>query len=196
LLHQRNDAVTTFTYAPLTSDRLEDYLRFFETRAFADNPRWASCYCFFPLHDPRHTEWTRRSASDNRDAVAACIRSGTARGMLAYLEGSVVGWCNAGPWSQFPMLHESPEPEPDRVGVIFCFVVAPEHRGQGVATGLLAAACDNLRAQGLHTVRAKPLRSAVGPAANHLGPLSLYLHAGFRIVREAGEDVHVGKALT
>ena len=108
LLHRRNDAVTTLTYVPLTSARLEDYLRFFETRAFVDNPRWASCYCYFPLHDPRRTEWAPRSASDNRDAVAACIRSGTARGMLAYLEGGVVGWCNAGPWSQFPMLHDSP----------------------------------------------------------------------------------------
>lgn len=188
--------MNTYTFTPLTPARLDDYLRFFDTRAFVDNPRWAGCYCYFPLHDPRRTEWGRRSAGDNRDAVTGCIKSGTARGVLAYLDGEVVGWCNAGPWSQFPMLHEAPEPESDRIGVIFCFVVAPEHRGRGMATGLLSAACNDLRAQGLRIVRAKPVRSAVGPAANHLGPLSLYLNAGFRIVRETEDDVHVEKALT
>jgi GNAT superfamily N-acetyltransferase len=94
------------------------------------------------------------------------------------------------------MLHETPEPNADRIGVIFCFVVAPEVRGRGVAAGLLAAACDELRAQGHHIARAKPVKSATGPAANHLGPLALYLKAGFRVVREDGDDVFVEKVLT
>jgi GNAT superfamily N-acetyltransferase len=193
---RRRLTVTSLTFAPLTPSRRDDYLRFFEARAFVDNPRWSGCYCYFPLHDPGTTEWSRRSAAENRSAVSACINAATARGTLAYLDGEVIGWCNAGPWSQFPMLHETPEPDADRIGVIFCFVVAPERRGQGVATGLLAAACDDLRDQGLSLARAKPLRAAVGPAANHLGPLSLYLNAGFRIVREVDDDVHVEKALT
>jgi GNAT superfamily N-acetyltransferase len=188
--------VTTLTYTPLTADRLADYLRFFDTRAFVDNPRWAGCYCYFPLHDPARTEWGQRSAPENRTAVTACIRDGTARGVLAYQEGDVVGWCNAGPWSQFPMLHETPEPNADHIGVIFCFVVAPEWRGRGVAAGLLTAACDELRAQGLHIARAKPVKVATGPAANHLGPLALYLKGGFHVVREDGDDVFVEKALT
>jgi GNAT superfamily N-acetyltransferase len=188
--------VTTLTYAPLTADRLEDYLRFFETRAFVDNPRWAGCYCYFPLHDPARTEWNLRTAPENRAAVTDCIQAGSARGVLAYEDGEVVGWCNAGPWSQFPMLQETPEPDADRLGVIFCFVVAPELRGRGMASGLLAAACDMLRAQGLQVARAKPLKSAAGAAANHLGPLALYLKAGFRVVREDGDDVHVEKVLT
>jgi hypothetical protein len=171
--------VTTLTYAPLTADRLADYLRFFETRAFVDNPRWAGCYCYFPLHDPARTEWNLRTAPENRAAVTDCIQAGSARGVLAYEDGEVVGWCNAGPWSQFPMLQETPEPDADRLGVIFCFVVAPE-----------------LRAQGLQVARAKPLKSAAGAAANHLGPLALYLKAGFRVVREDGDDVHVEKVLT
>ncbi len=188
--------MTPLTYAPLTAERLADYLRFFDTRAFADNPRWSGCYCYFPLHDPARTEWGRRTAPENRAAVTACIEAGSARGVLAYQGGDVVGWCNAGPWSQFPMLRDTPEPESDRLGVIFCFVVAPELRGRGVASGLLAAACDMLRTQGLQAARAKPVKSATGAAANHLGPLALYLKAGFRVVREDGDDVFVEKSLT
>ena len=185
----------TLTYAALTAERLDDYLRFFESRAFVDNPRWAGCFCYFPLHDPNRTKWASRSAGENRAAVSACINAGTARGVLAYLDDEVVGWCNAGPWSQFPMLQDSREPGTDRLGVVFCFVVAPELRGNGVATGLLAAACDSLQAQGLRAVRAKPKKVASGPAANHLGPLALYLKAGFRVVREDGENVFVEKLL-
>lgn len=188
--------MTTLSYAPLTTERLADYLRFFDTRAFVDNPRWAGCYCYFPLHDPVRTRWGERSAAENRAAVTTCIQAGTARGVLAYEDGDVVGWCNAGPWSQFAMLQESPEPEADRLGVIFCFVVAPEWRGRGVAAGLLTAACDGLRAQGLQIARAKPVQSATSAAANHLGPLTLYLKAGFRVIREEGDDVFVEKALT
>ncbi len=188
--------MSTIEYVPLSPQRLDDYLRFFETRAFTDNPRWSSCFCYFPLHDPARTEWNQRSGPENRAAVTACIQAGSARGVLAYETGEVVGWCNAGPWSQFPMLQDTPVPDAERIGVIFCFVVAPEWRGRGVAAGLLTAACDELRAQGQQIARAKPVKSAAGPAANHLGPLALYLKAGFRVVREDGDEVFVEKALT
>ena len=83
--------MTTLSYTPLTADRLADYLVFFQSRAFVDNPRWAGCYCYFPLHDPARTEWSRRTAPENRAAVTACIEAGSARGVLAYQDGEVVG---------------------------------------------------------------------------------------------------------
>jgi len=169
----------------LSPARLGDYLRFFETRAFTDNPRWARCYCFFPYHDPKTMDWEQRSASENREAICGCIGAGTAQGYLAYRDGEVIGWCNAAPRALYPMLGAEPAPDADATGAIFCFVVAPEQRGQGVATTLLQAACDGLRGQGLRWVQARPLRHASGPAANHLGPLAMYLAAGFAIM---GED--------
>ncbi|MDH5285614.1 MAG: GNAT family N-acetyltransferase [Betaproteobacteria bacterium] len=188
--------MAVITCAPLTADRLADYLAFFDTRAFTDNPRWAGCYCYFPVHDPRQVEWEKRTAAENRADVAACIRAGTTSGFLAYRDGEVVGWCHAGPWSTYPMFRDQPEPDGATLGVVFCFVVAPEARGQGVATALLAAACDGLRARGMKEVQAKPTRGAEGAAANYYGPLSMYLAAGFRIVRESADgDVFVRKAL-
>ena len=40
--------------APLVSD----FLSFFDTDAFADNPHWAGCYCYFYLADHEAKEWT------------------------------------------------------------------------------------------------------------------------------------------
>lgn len=184
------------TCVPLSANRLDDYLAFFDTKAFTDNPRWAGCYCYYPVHDPERTQWATRTAAENRGGVTASIHAGTTAGFLAYRDGEVVGWCHAGPFSMYPMLRDEPEPESATLGVIFCFVVAPEARGQGVATALLAAACAGLRARGMTEVQAKPVRNADGPAANHLGPLSMYLAAGFRVVRETADgDVYVRKAL-
>jgi GNAT superfamily N-acetyltransferase len=181
----------------LSPDRLADYLAFFETRAFTDNPRWSGCYCYFPIHDPRTIAWRTRTGSENRASITECIGSGRTAGFLAYRDGEVVGWCNAGPWSMYPMLRDEPPADAERLGVVFCFVVAPQARGQGVARRLLAAACDGLRAQGMVAVQAKPLKHARSAAENHLGPLSMYLDAGFEIVRETEDgDVFVRKSLS
>jgi uncharacterized protein YndB with AHSA1/START domain/ribosomal protein S18 acetylase RimI-like enzyme len=181
---------------PLTPERLPAYLEFFDRRAFADNPKWAGCYCYFPLHDPARTNWPQRTSDENRWAVTACVHGGTARGILAYVDGRVVGWCNAGPWSQFPMLRNFPQREAESLGAILCFVVDPRFRGQGIARSLLDAACDELRAAGLKAVQAKPARRAEGAAANHFGPLSMYLAAGFSVVADMPNgDVIVRKEL-
>jgi ribosomal protein S18 acetylase RimI-like enzyme len=128
--------------------------------------------------------------------MSSCIASGQARGYLAYRDGEVVGWCNAAPWNTYPMLHDEPQPDAAAIGVIFCFVVAPEHRGQGIARALLDAACTDFKTQGLAYAQARPRKQAATAAENHLGPLSMYLAAGFSILREDDEgNVLVQKRL-
>lgn len=173
--------------APLTPDRLADYLHFFDHVAFSDNPRWAGCYCYYPLHDPAVIRWHDRAGPDNRGAVQVAVAAGRARGMLAYRGAAVVGWCSAGPWSQYPMLHGEAPPDAASLGVVFCFVVAPGARGQGVATALLDAACQDLQGLGMAAVVARPPKDAQGDAANHLGPVAMYLKAGFQMVGETPE---------
>ena len=169
---------------PLEPGRLDEYLEFFDTRAFTDNPRWAGCYCYYPLHDPLQTEWQRRTGPENREAVRGCILTGQSQGYLAYRDGEVVGWCNAGPRRLYPMLRDERRPVADSTGVIFCFIVAPEHRRQGVASALLVAACGGMRAQGLTLAQARPLQEASSVAPNERGPLPMYLKAGFVVVNE------------
>jgi ribosomal protein S18 acetylase RimI-like enzyme len=94
------------------------------------------------------------------------------------------------------MLDDEPEPNAAAIGVIFFLVVSPEHRGQGIARALLDAACDGLKSQGLAYAQARPRKQAASAAENHLGPLSMYLAAGFSILREDDEgNVYVQKRL-
>lgn len=181
---------------PLAPPLLDDYLGFFDARAFPDNPRWAGCYCYFPLHDPRETDWKSRTAAQNRAAVSERILDGRAHGYLAYAGGEVVGWCSAAPQPLYPILREDPVPMAEGTGAITCFVIAPEWRRRGVAATLLAAACEGLRAQGMKFAQAIPRKEAKSAAENHYGPLAMYLAAGFKVVREDDEGhAYVRKAL-
>lgn len=180
----------------LSPARWPDFLRFFEGEAFADNPKWASCYCQCFYEDHRQVRWNDRSGADNRACAERRAASGEMQGYLAYLGDEVVGWCNAAPRPMLHALDEEPLPDAAQRGTILCFLVAPSRRGQGVAKALLTAACDGLRAQGLQRVEANPRVGTDNPAANHFGPLAMYLAAGFTQERDDGDgSVWVSKPL-
>lgn len=182
--------------AQLTIRRLSpelrgDFLQYFEGAAFADNPRWKSCYCQFLYVDHAVVNWGARGAAENRSAACERIACGRMQGLLAYREGQVVGWCNAAPRLMLDSFADEPVPDAQTVGQITCFVVAREHRRTGVARALLEAACGLLREQGMHVAEANPSRAASTDAEQHFGPLSLYLSAGFAIVAEKADGLVV-----
>jgi hypothetical protein len=61
--------------AAVSAALIGDWLAFFDHDAFADNPRWSSCYCCFHLAPHTTQGWRERSAADNRAAVAVLIPS-------------------------------------------------------------------------------------------------------------------------
>lgn len=167
---------------PLTPERQAAWLAFFEGPAFADHPAWASCFCQYLHVDHAVVHWATRSADENRRQACERIACGRLQGLLAYRGDEPVGWCNAGPRSLFDALADEPVDEAERVGFIGCFVIAKPHRRQGVARALLDAACASFRAQGLAWAEAMPLDEGETPlseAAQHHGPMSLFLSAGF-----------------
>jgi GNAT superfamily N-acetyltransferase len=183
------------TIKPLTPALLTDYFAFFDHQAFTDNPRWASCFCFFP-HAPHATEkWSERTGPQNRRAVSERVAAGTQQGYLAFAGEKAVGWCNAGRRSTFTMLDIADEPGQPPVGAIVCFVVAPAYRSQGVAAQLLDAVCEGFRRQGIMTVEAYPRITTSNAAQNHTGPLAMYLKAGFVQVEENDGTATVRKEL-
>jgi GNAT superfamily N-acetyltransferase len=189
----------------LTPELLDDYLRFFDKDAFTDFPEWSGCYCGF--YDTPGDKWdaSAKAGPPHRAARAERIRTGKAHGLLAFADGRVVGWCNAQPRSTFVNMrrYTSVVDNPaESVGSIMCFLVAPGHRGKGVGTALLNAACDKLRRDKLRVAEGYPTTNPVKrdwetPWAeeNYKGPLSMYLKAGFKIHRRLERFAIVRKQL-
>jgi len=189
----------------LTPELLDDYLRFFDKDAFTDFPAWSGCYCGF--YDTPGDDWdaSANAGPAHRAARAERIRSGKAHGLLAIADGRVVGWCNAQPRSGFlnmrryaSVIDDPAEP----VGSIMCFLVAPGHRGKGVGTALLNAACDKFRRDQLRVAEGYPTTNPVKrtwetPWAeeNYKGSLNMYLKTGFKIHRQLERFAIVRKQL-
>ena len=180
----------------LSADRLADFLAYFEGAAFADNPKWQSCFCQFLYVDHSKVDWPARTAVQNREQACERICSNRMQGYLAYRGGQPVGWCNAAPRPMLDAFDDEPDPDAARMGQITCFVVAKAHRRTGVAKALLQAACAGLKEQGLLIAEASPLSTAASDEEHHYGPLALYLDAGFHVHR-TDEDgtVYVRRAL-
>ncbi len=173
--------------------RQKDYLTFFDQDAFADNPRWASCYCFFHFAPHDREDWDHRTAEQNRGAIIDLIQRGELQGYLAYADGKPIGWCNADLRTRYTTLDSAPQPQP--VGAIVCFIVAKEYRGLGVARRLLDAACAGFARRGIEVVEAYARKDTEDEAANHHGPLSMYLASGFVQVEENGPLVTVRRSV-
>ena len=173
---------------------LDDYLTFFDRDAFADFPWWSACYCRF-WDDPSDPEG--ESGPERRERYRALvtdlIQSGRHRGLLAYVDGKVVGWCNAKARLAYTMprrIAQTPASDAERVGSTVCFMVAKDHRGKGVASAMLDAACASFRREGLRIAEGYPTTAPPsGPYADqipwtahhHTGPLEMYLRAGFAV---------------
>ncbi len=178
----------------LTPALVEDYLTFFDHDAFADNPRWAACYCMFPHVTAEGDEWNRRSASVNRADKRELICAGRARGWLAYVDGRPAGWCNAAPRASLARYRDDddlPRDDGDCSGTIVCFIIAKPYRHLGIAAQLLTAAVDGFRQQGLRYAEAFSLRTPQDDAGAHVGPLSMYLAAGFELLRDLDNDYSI-----
>jgi GNAT superfamily N-acetyltransferase len=184
---------TDYEIRELTPELLDDYLYFFDHIAFVDNPKWASCYCYFP-HAPHDFEkWHDRTGEQNRSAVIESVQAGRIRGYLAYQYDKPVAWCNAGPRTGVTIL--DPEVDAEKIGSIICFVVAKPHRGKGVARRLLEAASEGFRQYGFETIEAYPRLDAKDDASSHFGPLKMFLDAGFQPFKEDNGSLIVRRSL-
>lgn len=182
---------------PLGPHLLDDYLDFFDNRAFADNPRWASCYCNLFYIDPADKAWRDYTGDENRAAVADRITRGQMPGYLAFDGDTAIGWCSAAPMAMVPAFTGDAIADKDRVGAIMCFLVDAGYRHRGIARHLLRAACAGFRHEGLAFAEGNPNPEATTEAANHRGPLELYLSEGFTHHRDDPDDgsVYVRKRL-
>lgn len=171
--------MTDVTIRAISPDQHDQVMHYFDMVAYADNPNWSKCFCTERLV----ADYDARTKEQNRELRSDLIRSANANGLVAYRLGRVVGWCHAAPKTE---LMNIPGPIGADAGAIVCFVVAPDQRRQGIATALLDAALDHLRKRGMRTAEAYPLIGEIDearwPRMNYLGPLTMYVKAGFEVV--------------
>jgi GNAT superfamily N-acetyltransferase len=179
-------------------ERVADYQSFFDHDAFRDFPSWQSCYCMETHRTQREEEWAARTAADNRRDMSAMIERRLVTGLLAYVDGSPVGWCNYGETTRLAgLMHRFSLKASDYEGVgsVACFVIAAPYRGHGVASRLLNSAVDRLRTRGMRAVEGYPYRGETSAQTNYRGPLSMFLRAGFEPHREMEHHTVVRKTL-
>ncbi len=183
----------------VTPERVADYLDFFDHRAFGDFPAWQSCYCMETHRHHTDEEWSARTGVDNRADMQSMIRDGGVTALLAYVDGTPVGWCNYGETTRLSgvmMKLKLDAAEHAGVGSISCFVIAAPYRGHGVATKLLEAAIERMKARGLRAVESYPRRQEERSAqAHYRGSLRMYEKAGFEPYRETERYFVMRKSL-
>jgi len=157
------------------------------------------CYCRYWHFDANHREWLARCAhapDENRAELLAAVaaRSGEASGMVA-LDASddLVGWLKLAPATLMGKLYGQrlykglPCLERDATGVwtVGCLFVREDLRRRGAATALLAGAIRSAAEAGVRALEAFPRSDVdVAAAALMMGPLALFLRAGFEVVHD------------
>ena len=182
----------------VTPERVGEYQSFFDDHAFRDYPAWQSCYCMETHRTQSDDEWAGRTGADNRRDMTSMINRGDVTGLLAFVDGKPVGWCNYGETTRLAGLIQRfglQAADHEGVGSVACFVIAAAYRGHGVASRLLDAAVDRLSKRGLRAVEAYPSRDDDSAQGNYRGPLSMYLRAGFEVFRETKRYTFVRKVL-
>jgi len=187
---ERLETIGDVVVHPVTADRIDDWLGFFDRDGFAGNPDWASCYCL-EVHVPAPPEEPERPWRRSREIMAARLRDGGTHGYLAYVDGRAAGWVNASLRSDYDFFRNAdPDgPAPSSVIGVSCFVVAPPYRRHGVASALLDRVIADAPGRGASWIEGYPHNAPEENDAGHFrGPVSMYVARGFAPVSERKRD--------
>lgn len=164
---------------PVTPDRFED---------FADvinrNRRQTHCWC--ASHRLTEVEVRELGGGDREQAMRQLTTREHPPGVVTYLDGIPVGWCNIGPRAENTKLVRSRVMKPiDAVPVwsIICIVVRSGYRKRGVTGHLIAGAVDYAVANGAPAVESYPVdpEGRMDLTMAFVGTRSMFAHAGFTV---------------
>src|SRR5262249_34220786 len=135
---ERLSEIVDISVYPVTRDRIDDWLRFFDHDAFAGNPDWASCYCLEP-HVPATPEHPEPAWRERRATVRDRLGGEWPSGFPASAAARPLGGSMPPPPPAYGLSrHVDPTgPAPTPVIGISCFAIPPPFRLHGVASALL-----------------------------------------------------------
>jgi GNAT superfamily N-acetyltransferase len=114
-------------------------------------------------------------------------------GVLAYVDGTVAGWCSIAPKAgHSALVHSRTIPHVDDADVwsAVCFVVRPPFRGRGLMHRLLDGAVEHANAMGARAVEGYPVApdgDRVDQTSGYVGTVRLFEAHGFtRVTQTTG----------
>lgn len=188
----------------LSSELLDDFLYFFDTTPHNTNRDEDRCYCVGWCNtDYEGQDFS--TAEKRREKAITYVKGNHIQGYLAYNNNKVIGWCNANTKSdcfdcQYGRMYMSytnrPEASPQtKVKSVFCFAIAPEMRGKGIAELLLKRVCEDAAQEGFDYAEAYPNKEFIGTEAECMGPAKLFEKTGFQAAYEIGPKLVMRKKL-
>lgn len=177
----------------LKPDMAYRYVDFFDNRAFNDGNMNKGCYCVYHHWTEKH-EYERNRLLENERALCKrnyaiwLIENNMLHGFCALHNNEIIGFANADLKDNFFRLSKDKNTDTwinihnnDRVLAIVCFIVAPSHRGRGIAKKLLSFACEFAEGNGYGYVESYPADGEFKPD-NCCGSKAMYEEQGFSII--------------
>lgn len=190
----------------LSPQMAEDYVRFFDVTPHDDNVYAHKCYCVCWCSADHRRDADLCDVEKRRSLAKQYVKNGIIQGYAAYLGDRMVGWCNANvraecvnccSWLRF--MQEVDVATDERVKSIFCFLVAPDMRGKGIAKMLLERVCEDARNEGFNYIEAYPrTQKTAGKAkeySNFQGPYKMYEQVDFIKYKELSDKAILRKYL-
>ncbi|MDX8512739.1 GNAT family N-acetyltransferase [Mesorhizobium captivum] len=144
------------------------------------------CWCMAWRHSGReHIE-----NDEKKRMMMALIDAGAPVGIVAELDGRMVGWCSVAPRETYRKLSKQQDDSETGVWSIVCFYVPRALRGGGLASALLDAAIEHAFAKGASTIEAYPVDEAA-PSYRFMGFRDMFVARGFHEIGTAGARRHV-----
>jgi GNAT superfamily N-acetyltransferase len=169
---------------------------------FGRNGACGGCWCQ-AWRIEKGERWADIKGSVARERLHEGVLNDSVYGILAFVEGKPVGWCNFGPRDSFHRLNRARTLKCDdsrEVWSIPCFFVARGFRRAGVATALLKHALRALKQQGIKRAEGYPAKP--DEAGHYIdtfawtGTQELFQKAGFTVVgNPEGSKQRVRKTL-
>ena len=172
----------TLDIHPLTRDRWDDLVTVFDRPG---DPK--GCWCM--NYRVRSRDFDRLWGQGARAAFGRVVADGPPPGLLAYRDGTPVGWVAVAPRDAYPRVLNSPVLRPVDTApacwAIVCFYVVRGERRGGIAAALLEAAVAFAADHGAAAVEGYPRDTAGAKRhANEMfvGSMSMFQAAGFEEV--------------
>ena len=168
---------------PLTIDRWMDLVAL-----FGEHGAQGGCWCMWWRLRPK--DYDKNAGERNEYAFKKLVDSKQPVGLLAYMNGKVVGWCSIAPREQLIRVRTSTTWRPvDELPVwaISCFFINMEHRGKQITKQLLNDAIKYARKNGVIAIEAYPkdithATKRDKDRALYFGTTKMFKEAGFEEV--------------